>query len=260
MRLPLRLLAAVVCLAVFILGSCHQLTNPADPNSPAYGGVPITKEPLDPDKSTFMPPLPEIVQWRAYAEHLPGQWIWQEITADGSFVESRAMIDPARFLIGVVFEGRVDQETLRNSLALIGTNNQGHQLNPPLFDTKKLDQYEGEIGEFIFFHKYPDDADENGSRFRIRLINPDGSIASERAFAWLRGDVDGSGRVQTAGGLDDDERLNGEDGTIPDPARPYSVRSDINLNGIVEGSGGPDWIDVDNRVGNSVDIVEVPQL
>ena len=234
MRPGVAILAAMVALTA-ILAGCHQMMNPADPDSPAYGGVPVTDGSFDPDKSEYLPLLPEILEWRSYARHVDGRWIGTPITPDGNFVESR--LDPR---IGLVFSEEFDHKLLNLVIATTGVTNATVKSNPPIIESSILtsDPPDGWVNGVVPLYNYPGSAigdPEQRARITVRVINTDGSILGERSFNWLPGDFDGwlnngATGAETVNGVDV-ARISDNIGFVPGV---LNAGADVNCDGLID--------------------------
>jgi len=216
--------AALALVAVTALIACHPLVNPVDPRATNYTGIPTSG---DPDAAPD-PVLPPIARWELVAPHDPGRMLPLEITDDELFVEPRLS---AEFELWITLSDSFDWEQAEGTILWISVGFLGGDsvyVASPLTDVTPEQRRLG-----VYLGVIPDQ-----TRIRLRLVDRNGTIIGERTVGRLVGDVDATGTIDT---LTDRAMITDLEGFAVSTDNPNTIRADLDLDGIIEGSGGDDW-------------------
>lgn len=181
-------LLLVLCAGALALTSCHRLLNPVDPSSRAYGG--IASEPGYDQES---PAPPSAILWQSAMRHAPSIYLTLDITEDGQFVEPRSVsLSSTDLLLAISYDQDLPESYRDARLFDVAVR----YLDP---DTEEeyafspfvvVDQSSGPRQLLLHLVGVPQHA-----TVAIRSRRPDGSVAGERSFGVLAGDVGGDGLV-----------------------------------------------------------------
>ena len=215
---------ALALVAATVLIACHPLVNPVDPRATNYTGIPTSG---DADAAPD-PLLPPTAKWELVAPHDPGRMLPLEITDDDSFIEPRDSFD---FEIWITLSDSFEWEQAEGAILWIAVaffGGDSFYVASPLTDVTPEQRRLG-----VYLGVIPDQ-----TRIRLRLVDRNGTIIGERIVGRLIGDVDGTGTIDTA---TDRAKITSLEGFAVSTDNPDTIRADLDLDGIIEGSGGDDW-------------------
>lgn len=214
----------LVC-AGLALTSCHQFTNPVDPNSTTFEGGTSTGDP-DASESGF----PPVVSWQIFAEHAPGQFLALEIPDDDSFVEPRVPADPEGIRIVVTFDSPLTEQILQDALFYRSIDNGGG----PFLELYWPHDWSEDRRSLIWYEVPPPPG--NAVSVRIAIFDANGDEVTSRGFGVLPGDFNGDGVVDM---VDYDAVNNppasGYAGLLASQSNIPTIRGDMDADGVVKG-------------------------
>jgi len=221
--------ATLALVAATALIACHPLVNPVDPRATNYTGTPTSGDPNDPSAAPE-PLLPPIARWELVAPHDPGRMLPLEIPNDESFIEPR---DSSEFECWITLSDSFEWEQAEGAICWIAVS---FMSGDTLYTGSPLTGIAPEqrrLSVDLDTSTIPDQ-----TRIRLRLVDRNGTIIGERIVGRLIGDVDGTGTIDTA---TDRAKITSLEGFAVSTDNPNTIRVDLDLDGIIEGSGGDDW-------------------
>ena len=175
-------IVALGLMAAALLGACHPLVNPVDPNSTAYTGTPTNG---DGSGDGPEPLLPSADKWELATDHAPGRMLPLEITDDGLFVEPR---QAGWFELWITLSDSFQYQQADGAILWIAVTDFGNIY----YAVSGIPDVAPEQRLLVvrFSSGIP-----NKSMIRLRLTDRNGTFIGERLFGYLIGDVDRNGTV-----------------------------------------------------------------
>ena len=244
-RTAVRTALAGALLALIVLSGCRQLTNPVDPNSTAFTGETVDRNPPAVEQV-----IPSPTSWQSVAEHQNGQFLGLTIP-DVEYGDPHFFIEPRRpgggdngqIFALISFDEPIDEQMFRDGLILVsqrvpeGTS-VGSLANDPGDDHNDQWSIDFNLNRLVIPYNVDEfpAIDASPVTVTITIIDPTGVEVDSRSFGILPGDVNGDGIVQHPEDRDGSGGPTDLDGFLAVGDAPNAeelIRADLDANGVI---------------------------